>query len=45
MLVTPNGGGYWIATGNGSILAFGDAAKLGFPATVGGPTIAMLAAN
>jgi hypothetical protein len=43
MLVTPNGGGYWIASGSGVIQAFGDAKKLGFPATVGGPTIALLA--
>ena len=41
MLVTPTGHGYWIATGNGNIVAFGDAKSLGFPATVGGPTIAL----
>jgi hypothetical protein len=45
MLVTPDGGGYWIATGNGSILAFGDARALGFPATVGGATVALIAAR
>jgi len=45
MLVTPDGRGYWIATGNGSILAFGDARALGFPATVGGATIALIAAH
>jgi len=42
MLVTPDGGGYWIATNNGNIVAFGDAKNLGFPATVGGTTIALL---
>ena len=42
MLVTPFGHGYWIATGNGNIVAFGDAKNLGFPATVGGPTIALI---
>lgn len=42
MLVTPTGKGYWIATGNGNIVAFGDAKYLGFPATVGGATIALL---
>jgi hypothetical protein len=42
MLVTPDGGGYWIATGDGSIVAFGDARNLGFPATVGGSTVALL---
>ena len=45
MLVTPDGHGYWIATGNGNIVAFGDAKSLGFPATVGGPTIALLPAK
>jgi hypothetical protein len=45
MLVTPFGHGYWIATGNGNIVPFGDAKNLGFPATVGGPTIALLGAN
>ena len=45
MLVTPDGGGYWIATGNGSIVAFGDAKTLGFPATVGGSTIALISAS
>jgi hypothetical protein len=45
MLVTPDGGGYWIATGNGNIVAFGDAKTLGFPATVGGQTVALLGAN
>jgi len=43
MLVTPDGRGYWIASGSGLIQAFGDAKKLGFPASVGGPTIALLA--
>jgi hypothetical protein len=43
MLVTPDGRGYWIAAGTGVIGAFGDAKKLGFPPTVGGPTIALLA--
>jgi hypothetical protein len=42
MLVTPDGHGYWIATNNGNIVAFGDAKHLGFPATVGGTTIALL---
>jgi len=42
MLVTPDGGGYWIATGNGNIVAFGDAKSLGFPATIGGQTIALI---
>jgi hypothetical protein len=45
MLVTPTGRGYWVATGNGNIVAFGDARNLGFPATVGGPTIALLASK
>jgi hypothetical protein len=45
MLVTPDGEGYWIATGNGNIVAFGDAKSLGFPATVGGGTIALLASK
>jgi hypothetical protein len=45
MLVTPDGGGYWIATGNGNIVAFGDATRLGFPSSIGGPTIALLATN
>ena len=45
MLVTPSGHGYWIATGKGAILAFGDAKHLGFPQTVGGPTIALLSDN
>jgi hypothetical protein len=45
MLVTPDGGGYWIATNNGNIVAFGDAKSLGFPATVGGTTIALLASK
>ena len=45
MLVTPTGHGYWVATGNGNIVAFGDARSLGFPATVGGPTIALLPAK
>ncbi len=45
MLVTPDGGGYWIATGNGNIVAFGDAKNLGFPASVGGSTIALLGTN
>ena len=43
MLVTPSGKGYWIASGSGVISSFGDAKKLGFPATIGGPTIALLA--
>ncbi len=45
MLVTPDGKGYWIATGNGNIVAFGDAENLGFPATVGGATIALLSSK
>ena len=45
LLVTPTGKGYWIATGNGNIVAFGDAKSLGFPATVGGPTIALIGAQ
>lgn len=45
MLVTPDGKGYWIATGNGNIVAFGDAESLGFPATVGGSTIALLSSK
>ncbi len=45
MLVTPDGKGYWIATGNGNIVAFGDAKGLGFPAAVGGPTIALIGAK
>jgi hypothetical protein len=45
MLVTPTGHGYWIATGNGNIVAFGDAKSLGFPASVGGPTIGLLASK
>jgi len=45
MLVTPDGGGYWIATNNGNIVAFGDAKNLGFPATVGGTTIALIASK
>jgi hypothetical protein len=45
MLVAPTGHGYWVATANGNIVAFGDARSLGFPATVGGPTIALLASK
>jgi hypothetical protein len=45
MLVTPNGGGYWIAAGTGVIVPFGDARSLGFPATVGGPTVALMSAS
>jgi hypothetical protein len=45
LLVSPAGHGYWVATGNGNIVAFGDARSLGFPATVGGPTIALLASK
>jgi hypothetical protein len=45
MLVSPAGKGYWVATGNGNIVAFGDAKSLGFPAIVGGPTIALLTAK
>ena len=45
MLVSPTGLGYWIATTNGAIIPFGDAKKLGFPATVGGPTVALLPAK
>jgi hypothetical protein len=42
MLVTPDGGGYWIVSGTGVIVPFGDARTLGFPATVGGPTVALM---
>jgi hypothetical protein len=42
MLVTPDGHGYWIASGTGVISPFGDAKSLGFPATVGGPTVALM---
>jgi hypothetical protein len=42
MLVTPDGGGYWIASGTGVIVPFGDAKSLGFPQTVGGPTVALM---
>jgi hypothetical protein len=45
MLVTPNGGGYWIAAGTGVIVPFGDARSLGFPATVGGPTVALMSGS
>jgi hypothetical protein len=45
LLRTPSGEGYWIATMNGAILPFGDAKRLGFPATVGGPTVALLPAG
>ena len=41
-LVTPDGGGYWIVTTSGAIIAFGDAKKLGFPQTVGGTAFALL---
>ena len=42
LLVSPDGKGYWIATGNGAVVAFGDAKKLGFPATVGGRPVALI---
>jgi hypothetical protein len=45
MLVTPNGGGYWIASGTGVIVPFGDAKNLGFPATVGGLTVALMSTH
>jgi hypothetical protein len=45
MLVTPDGGGYWIAAGTGVIVPFGDARTLGFPATVGGPTVALMSGS
>jgi hypothetical protein len=45
LLVSPSGGGYWIATGRGAVVAFGDAKALGFPATIGGTTVALLGAN
>jgi hypothetical protein len=45
LLVTPSGNGYWVATGAGSIISFGDARSLGFPATIGGQTIALISSN
>jgi len=45
LLVTPDGKGYWIANSDGSIIPFGDARRLGFPATVGGPTIGLILSN
>jgi hypothetical protein len=33
MAVTPDGGGYWLASGDGNVLTFGDAQYLG-PATL-----------
>jgi hypothetical protein len=45
MLVTPTGKGYWIATGNGAIIAFGDAKKIGFPASLSGAPIGLILRN
>jgi hypothetical protein len=42
LLPAPDGHGYWIATGSGAIIPFGSAKNFGFPATVGGRTIALL---
>ena len=45
LLAAPDGRGYWIATANGAVIAFGDAKDLGFPASTGGSTVGLLAAN
>jgi hypothetical protein len=45
LLAAPNFGGYWIASGSGVIEPFGDARSLGFPVTVGGPTVALMPAS
>jgi hypothetical protein len=44
LLATPTGQGYWIATSNGSVVAFGDARQLGFPPTLSGIPIALMLA-
>ena len=36
LLVSPTGKGYWIATADGSVIAFGDARRLGFPVAIAG---------
>ena len=42
LLVTPTGNGYWIATANGSVIPFGDARRLGFPALLVGSPVALM---
>jgi hypothetical protein len=42
-LPTPTGNGYWIATANGSVIPFGDARRLGFPALLNGSPVALMA--
>ena len=38
----PTGKGYWIATADGSVIAFGDAKRLGFPAVIAGRPVALM---
>ena len=45
MLVTPSGGGYWIQTSSGAVIAFGDARRLGFPSRMNGHAVAMMSAG
>ena len=46
LLVTPSGHGYWVATGNGSIIAVRRRrAASASRRRVGGPTIALIASN
>jgi hypothetical protein len=45
LLVTPTGKGYWIATSGGVVVSFGDARRIGFPAQVGGWTVALMFAG
>jgi hypothetical protein len=42
LLVSPSGKGYWIATADGSVIAFGDARRLGFPVAIAGQPVALM---
>jgi len=42
LLGSPSGRGYWISTANGSVIAFGDAKRLGFPVRIAGRPIALM---
>ena len=42
LLVSPTGKGYWIATADGSVIAFGDAKRLGFPVRIAGHPVALM---
>jgi hypothetical protein len=45
LLASPGGHGYWIETVDGTVIAFGDARRLGFPGRITGTAVGLMLRN